>query len=348
MDPAPYIPTWKRIARRVARPLTSPIDGRVADINSRVDSTGHRVDRLEEAVGAFADAASESSSYLGVELARLTTLYSELEAQTRGLSVAGREAYHHEQLAAAVDLPLEQLDGPLAALLNHAAGHRGPAAQAELWFNSPLNVELKEGGARLALVNERVVEVPFATMALGRLPAGASILDVGSAESTFPLSAASLGFRVTAVDPRGLPYKHPNLSTLAGRFEDLPTPQDRFDAVFLISTIEHVGLPAYGIVPRGPVTPGAGADRELLERVASELLSPEGLLVLTTPYGPEAVDDFERTYDDAAIERLLDGWTIVERRAAGRRDSLTWEVVAGSGEIDEDGVVMVLATPSRP
>jgi hypothetical protein len=347
VSPAPNTSTLKQLARRFARPLTSPIDGRVADINSRVDNTARRLDRVEEAVGAFADSASEASTFVGVELARLVTLYSSLAESTRDLSQSEHQNYYLRRLEDALDLPLKRLDGPLAALLNHASGHRGPAAQADLWFNSPVNVELSEGAARLALVNERIVEVPFATMALGRLPHGASILDVGSAESTFPLSAASLGYRVTAVDPRGLPYSHPNLDVLAGRFEDLPTPEQRFDAVFLISTIEHVGLPAYGVVPRGVVLPGSGADRELLERVSSELLSEDGLLVVTMPYGPEAVDDFERTYGDDALDRLLDGWTVVERRAASRRDGVTWEIQGESATVDEDGVMMILASPAR-
>ena len=44
---------------------------------------------------------------------------------------------------------------------------------------------------------------------------GARILDIGSAESTFPLSAASLGYRVTAIDQRPLAYSHPNLESHA-------------------------------------------------------------------------------------------------------------------------------------
>jgi 2-polyprenyl-3-methyl-5-hydroxy-6-metoxy-1,4-benzoquinol methylase len=336
----------KELARRLARPVTSPIDGRVADINSRVDNTTRRVDRLETAVSTFAEAATESTSYVGVELSRIGGLLESLDRTTHDFRQPNLDWYHRRRLAEALDQPLEQLDADLANVLNHAAGHRGPAARANLWFNAPVTVELGEGQARLAAVNERIVEVPFAMMALARLASGASILDVGSAESTFPLSAASLGYRVTAVDPRGLPYGHPNLEVVAGRFEDLSTPEQRFDAVFLISTIEHVGLPAYGITPRGEVDPGRGADRELLARIRSQLLIDDGLLVITTPYGERSVDDFERTYDDEALERLLAGWTIVERRAAARHGDLIWEELGERGTVEEDGVVMIVATPA--
>lgn len=351
--------TLKQIARRVARPVLSPIDGRVADINSRVEHTAQRVDRIETAVSTFAEAATESTSYVGVELSRIAGLLDSLASTTENFSVeyrslastlesfseAARLEYHRRRLVDALAQPLERLDGDLAAVLNHAVGHRGPAAEANLWFNAPLTIELGEGTARLAHVNERIVEVPFAMMALGRLAAGASILDVGSAESTFPLSAASLGYRVTAVEPRGLPYAHPHLTTLAARFEDLPAPERPYDAVFLISTIEHVGLPAYGATPHGEVTPGRGADRSLLQRVRTDLLAPDGFVVVTMPYGESAVDDFERTYDDDALQTLFEGWTIAERRAAGARDALTWEPLEAGASVGDDGVMMILATP---
>lgn len=329
----------------MAAPILSPIDGRVADINSRVDLTAQRVDRLEMAVSTFAEAATEATSYVGVELSRIAGALDGLESATHRLSEAGVADYHQRWLAEAIQQPLERLDADLAGVLNFAAGHRGPAAQANLWFNAPVTVELAEGEARLTHVNERIVEVPFAMMALGRLRLGSSILDVGSAESTFPLSAASLGYRVTAVEPRGLPYSHPLLETVAARFEDLPAPERPFDAVFLISTIEHVGLPAYGVTPHGEVTPGLGADRELLQRVRTKLLAPDGFVVVTTPYGERAVDDFERTYDDDALQALFDGWKVTERRTAGARDAVTWEPREPGVPVGDDGVVMIVATP---
>jgi hypothetical protein len=356
VSPANTSSRIKQVARRLARPITSPIDGRVADINRRVaDARQHvdaegarlekRVAKLEGAVSSFAEASTEATSYVGIELGRMTGAIDGLESGLRELGAAAQEEYHGRRLAEALELPLGQLDGRLAGVLNHAAGHRGFAAQADLWFNPPLTVELSEGQARLTTANERIVEVPFAMMALGRLEPGSSILDIGSAESTFPLSAASLGYRVTAIDPRGLPYTHPNLKTAATRFEDLETTDERFAAVFLISTIEHVGLPAYGIRPRGEAHPGRGADRDLLDHVR-DLLTDDGIVVLTTPYGARRVNDFERTYDDEALGRLLEGWETVERRVTVRHGDLTWEPVSGDVTADDVSVVMVVARPA--
>jgi hypothetical protein len=366
-------PSLKRLARRLARPALSPLDGRVADVNRRVadidrrvadaqisvGSVGAEVNALTQKRAAYATTATESNSYVGVEMRRfrealdeLTVRLDEQAEQTSALldaiqSVGVRidDARYVERLADAADAPLERIDGAVANLVNHAMGHRGFAAQAGLWFNPPVTVELGEGRAHLASVNERIVEVPFAMSALSRLPPSAKILDVGSAESTFALSAASLGFDVTAVDLHPLPYSHPNLRRIMGRFEDWDPGSERFDAAFLISTIEHFGLGAYG-----EATARADADRAALARIG-RLLGTEGFVVLTAPYGTADVDELERTYDESGLTALLDGWTVTEKRTFWRTDSKTWVPGANDHERVPDagckhGVVTLVATPN--
>ena len=283
-------------------------------------------------------------SYVGVELRRFEGRQDQLEQLVIHMREASSEEYHRERLAHVRDAPLEKLDGDLAWLLNHASGHQGFAAQAGLWFNPPLVVELLAGGARLATVNERIVEVPFAMSALGRLSPPARVLDIGSAESTFALSAASLGYQVTAVDLRPLAYAHPNLTSFAGRFEDWDPPSEKYSAAFLISTIEHVGLGAYGELPYGESIAGEGADRQLLNRVG-KLLAPDGLLVLTTPWGVAGTSELEHVYDDESLAALLGGWDILERRTVRRLDDVVW-VADAEPKPGQSGVVMVLATPT--
>lgn len=315
--------------------MLSPIDGRVADINSRVEWIG---DRTEDALEAYARSASEASSYLGVELRRIHDLLAEL-------GESSFDEYYKMRLASAIEMPLAKLDEPLAQGINYATGHQGFLAQAGLWFNPPVAVELSAGAAAAVQVTERIVEVPFAMAALSRVEPGARVLDVGSAESTFPLSAASLGYRVTAVDPRPLAYSHPNLESHAVLLEDWAAPPASFDAAFLISTIEHVGLGAYGERPYGEAEHGVGADADLLARVRAAL-SPEGLLVLTVPYGTRDRTDLERIYDEESLTKLLADWEILERRTAVRRDALVWDI----GEHVEPGgrgVAMVIASPRR-
>lgn len=345
---------FKRFARAVARPLTSPIDGRVEDINRRVGDVGRHVGDLgeslhdlERGVAANVATVTESNAYLGVALRRfegeLNSLREHVDEHERRVgeridALADRQ--YVERLARAEHMPLAELDGALAGAINHATGHRGFAAQAGLWFNQPITVELGEGAARIGSVNERIVELPFALGALATLAPGARVLDVGGAESTLALSAACLGYDVTVVDPRPIAFEHPRLTQVTARLEDWDAAPGRFHAAFLVSTVEHIGLGAYG-EGGGP----ADADRKALLRVA-ELLTDDGLLVLSTPFGAAHVDAFERVYDEAGLDALLAGWNVLERRFAVRRDARVWESVERIGGA-QAGVAMVLARPAR-
>jgi Caenorhabditis protein of unknown function, DUF268 len=339
------------------RPFLRPIDGRVADINRRVGDArlaavaqgatlAERLDQLTRELGAYATTATESNSYVGLEMRGFEATIEALAAATRthttevlGQLDALDQRGYVEYLQRAADARLDQLDGTVAHVVNYANSHRGFAAQAGLWFNPAVTVELGEHTARLAGVNDRIVELPFSHAALARLEPPARILEIGAAESTFSLSAASLGYRVRALDLRPLPYSHPNLASYAGRFEDWDAGSERFDAAFLISTIEHFGLGAYG-EPLGRPS----ADRLALERVAS-MLTDEGFVVLTTRYGAAGVDELERTYDAAGLAALLEGWTVLDRRTMVRRDERTWSPAGENEEVE--GVVMLIARPDQ-
>ena len=140
----------KRLVRRVVRPVTSPIDGRVADINrrvddarasveshsdqldgrianlhSRVETLDGRLDYLSQALEAqsraldvYVRSSAEASSYVGVELRRLHDGLEGLGQTVRELQQASFEQYYEQRLAQARELPLERLDAPLAQAIN--------------------------------------------------------------------------------------------------------------------------------------------------------------------------------------------------------------------------------------
>src|SRR5271155_4432893 len=199
-------------------PVRRLLDGRFADVNRRIGDTRTAVERqsggiteLKLELSAYSATQDEAMSYTGVELRRLAESLEAHELrvldEVERLDLRG----YIERLDRTSRGPLNELDGALASAINHANGHQGFAAQANVWFNPAITIELGEGSAAISDVNERIVELPFALGRLGRLDPPARILDVGGAESTFALSAASLGYRVTAIDPQGVPYEHPNL-----------------------------------------------------------------------------------------------------------------------------------------
>jgi SAM-dependent methyltransferase len=150
----------------------------------------------------------------------------------------------------------------------------------------------------------RKVEYDFALSNVS--PATRKLLDIGSAGSSFPLKMAMTGLEVTAVDVRPYCENHPNVKFVKADAQKLPFPDKSFGAVTCISTIEHVGLSAYGD-PR--YDNGDSLVIEELRRV----LWPRGRLILTTPYGSEYQllkwkDAYERIYDQERINALFTGW----------------------------------------
>lgn len=310
----------KRIGRAVLWPLRRFFDPRFQGVS--------------EAINQVVASNAESAAILGRSIAEAHAELAPLLAQTHSLAERASGAYF-ERLA--TGSPAD-LDASIAHLLNYAESHRGFAAQRQLWFNPPLSIAYEPRGVRLVEVNERMAEVPHAYRALARLEPGARVLDVGATESTVALSLASLGYDVTAIDIRPYPLAHPRLRSVVGPIEGW-TDDEPFDGVLCLSTIEHIGLPAYG----GEHTPGA--DVAAMRRI-HELTRPGGLLVLTTRFGVPAEDEFQRTYDRPALDMLLTGWEIDELSVVRREDATTWTSTDEDiGESDE-AVVLVSATRS--
>ncbi len=205
------------------------------------------------------------------------------------------------------------------------------AARKELeglgWDERPVGID--------PAVDERIVEQPFVFAALADLPLGSRVVDIGGGDSTVALALASLGHRVTVVEPRGYPFSHPNLTVHAGPIETFE-PDAPFDAAVLLSTIGHIGLDRPG---------GGGADVATVDAIRAMVVA-DGRLVLTAPYGHAGVTDQGRVYDRAALLHLVEGWLVGYAAVAHNRHDGTWEVAAT--ELDESadgaGVVMLVAT----
>jgi ubiquinone/menaquinone biosynthesis C-methylase UbiE len=137
-----------------------------------------------------------------------------------------------------------------------------------------------------------------------------NLLDVGSAGSSFPLQMAKRGFKVTAVDVRPHRQTHENLNFIQADITKLPFPAEFFDTITCISTIEHLGLSAYGD-PRHD-----NADESAIIEFKRVLVS-QGRLILTTPYSSKYhllkwKDTYERIYDQDKIESLFASWKMVK------------------------------------
>ncbi|MEI6437667.1 MAG: class I SAM-dependent methyltransferase [Candidatus Omnitrophota bacterium] len=184
------------------------------------------------------------------------------------------------------------------------------------FINNPVFLKIKprfnwrtfktEKYVKQVFINERVVETPFVISRLGRLPKGSAVLDLGCTESVLPLYLAALGYEVTGTDFRVYPYEVPHFTFRQADIMKLPFPDESFDAVTCISTLEHIGIGHYA----DPRHEGWG-DLKAIEE-AARVLRRGGRFLLSVPFGCPREDSFQRVYDGARLDRLLAGFKVDE------------------------------------
>ncbi len=308
--------------------------------NARISRLEHEIGKLGEEIGTLGETVRQQAANQLSQQSYLEDTQSKLEDLLRqqAANQATQRMYLQdsqtnledvrtnvaairpliESLPRVLDPPTEtDRVSPIDAdLLNYAESHLGFRSQEGLWFNPPDVVRYKEGRVELSAITERSIEVPFVISTVAaQVPSGASVLDVGCAESLVPLELAALGFSVTGIDLRPYPLSHPNLKTVATPLEDWRS-RKKFDVIVCLSSIEHFGLGAYG---------DDEVDLELDVKTMEALrkrVNPDGLLVMTIPFGEPTVTPVQRMYDFDRLEELLQGWRI---------DSLQIAVPANDG-----------------
>ncbi len=327
--------TARSVAKKLLWPAKRFFDPRFAGIHQGIQEV--RALQIAEA-----SAANEVATFTG---RLLDTVLAHVEEQSRAIETLQAQVDQlHTRFSFDPDAPhpLDELDGFTANVLNWAASHEGFAAQANLWFNPPLLVGYEPRNAVLQWVNERIAEVPYAFRALCQVAPGAKVLDVGATESTVCLSLATLGYDVTALDPRPNPLSHERLRPVVARIEEWDG-DGEFGAVLCLSTIEHIGTQAYEQEAAQEQRPDLDAMRRM-----RELTRTGGMLVLTTAVGRASVDDFGRVYDRGGLDQLLEGWDVSDLSLVQRRDSTTWVSIDDPIErLDPEAETVAMITATK-
>ena len=128
------------------------------------------------------------------------------------------------------------------------------------------------------------------------------VLDIGGSESLLPFHLARRGYSVTVLDFREYPEQHPNLSIIQGDFLTNNIPDNSFDFIVMVSTIEHIGFGSYG-------APEATDGDLYAIAQAKRILKPSGKIVITFPFASKEhiVSGFERWYDITRVKVLFEG-----------------------------------------
>lgn len=144
------------------------------------------------------------------------------------------------------------------------------------------------------LSGDRCIEYAFVIKNLIKLNENnyKTVLDVGCFASPLTTSIKELGFTVDGIDLLPSPVSYENIKYICGDFLSLENLRYSYDVVVLCSTIEHIGLGGrYG---SKDVREG---DIKTLEKV-KKILSPDGVLILTIPYGEEkTIRPLHRVYN---------------------------------------------------
>jgi len=153
-------------------------------------------------------------------------------------------------------------------------------------------------------LTERVVEVPFLFKHIRKV----KTLDVGSLESSLAFYLHREGYDVTAVDIR---QPHTTVK-LPPQFyvcdvRKMPFPDEMFEQVICISTLEHIGLRAYGLENLQNYLFDANGDFRALEEMR-RVTRVSGNMIITVPYGKVAGEGFywQRVYTKERIQKLLE------------------------------------------
>lgn len=166
-------------------------------------------------------------------------------------------------------------------------------------------------GLLLGNFSQRAIEYPWLLKLLKKfVPRDARVLDVGCAESLLSHKLVSIGYQVWGVDINDYYLKPSNSIFIKKDIRDTGLPNNFFDAVICVPTIEHIGLPVYGqkaVDPEGDVK----AIWELWR-----ILKPGGYLFLTTPFAGRAFRIVpgtipERQYDLNRLMNLAKNFNVV-------------------------------------
>jgi len=167
------------------------------------------------------------------------------------------------------------------------------------------------------------------------------ILDVGGSESRVAKTLAELGFDVTVIDINDV--DHGSAKFVRENILEYEFPEEEFDVVVAISTIEHIGLPAYG-----QKLIDSDGDVKTMDKIYRWLKSG-GVAIVTLPYGkPHHPPQFERVYNEKTLkERIItDKWNVASILYACKDGR--WNICSELEARDRDACVfLVLRKGSR-
>lgn len=207
-----------------------------------------------------------------------------------------------------------------------------------------------EASGETASPEARVFEYSFIIGKLNLIEKG-RVLDIGcSARLNFlPATLALLGWEVYGIDIREFKLRFPNFRFALQDIRSTGFGDNFFDAVYALSTLEHIGLAGrWGITTDDP-----DGDAKAVTEV-ERILRPDGTFLVTVPYGQrKIVGSLHKVYDKSRVRQLFLNWEIKEEIYYIRNYEGYWEAVSEevaalvNNESGEESVALLELIPLK-
>lgn len=153
-------------------------------------------------------------------------------------------------------------------------------------------------------LDERVVEYPWllAAEARGRVLDAGSVLNHALVLDRFLPTFDSL--TIVTLEPEAVAFTDRKVAYAYDDLRDLPFRDGRFDTVVSLSTLEHVGMDntSYGSELGRTENPGAALELAVSELV--RVLSPDGTLLASVPFGAPEDHGWFRQFGGKELDEL--------------------------------------------
>ena len=186
--------------------------------------------------------------------------------------------------------------------------------------------------------DSRIIEYGFVASKLAKLPPS-RVLDVGctSRFNYIPTTLCFSGWQIDGIDTRNWLFHYHNFNLIIGDVRHMDIPDETYDYVYAISTIEHIGLPGY----YGEKILDEDGDLKATKEI-HRVLKNSARCLITVPYKREyRVKSGTRRYDEYRLERLIENFIVIEKIFYTQDNNYKWYQVEQNDIKDEEVLVML-------
>ena len=184
----------------------------------------------------------------------------------------------------------------------------------------------------------RVAEYGYTASRLSKMIPGKA-LDIGCTArfNYLPATLCFSGWNVDGIDLRGWKFTHPYFKLIRGDIRRSGIPDNTYDCVYAVSTIEHIGLNSYYGNKINDLDGDIKAVREVLR-----ILKPGGRFLTTMPFANKFWErGGARRYDDERVGLLTKGFKELDKQFYIQREAGEWVPILRMDIEDREAIVLL-------